>query len=74
MLENLLDHLFVPNKSEDSHLTLALGTGQGINLIYFLTFYLSTHEASAIKCKCGTKVELGFMKNDIVISGELLTL
>jgi hypothetical protein len=36
MLENLLDHLFVLNKSEDSHLTLALRAGQGINLINFL--------------------------------------
>jgi glycosyltransferase involved in cell wall biosynthesis len=36
MLENLLGHLFVLNKSEDPHLTLALGTGQGVKLIYFL--------------------------------------
>jgi hypothetical protein len=27
MLEDLLDHLFVLNKSEDSHLTPALGAG-----------------------------------------------
>jgi len=27
MLEDLLDHLFVLDKSEDSHLTLALGAG-----------------------------------------------
>jgi len=36
MLEDLLDHLFVLDKSEDSHLTLALGAGWGINLTYFL--------------------------------------
>jgi hypothetical protein len=36
MLEDLLDHLFVLNKSEDSHLTLALGAGQGVHLIDFL--------------------------------------
>ena len=36
MLEDLLDHLFVLDKSEDSHLTLALGAGQGVHFINLL--------------------------------------
>jgi hypothetical protein len=36
MLEDLLDHFLIFDESDDSHLTLAFGTGQGINLIYFL--------------------------------------
>jgi hypothetical protein len=48
MLEDLLDHLHVLDKSEDSHLTLALGAGLGINLIYFLNHYENS-VAMAIK-------------------------
>jgi hypothetical protein len=36
MPENLLDHFFIFDESDDSHLTLALRAGQGINLINFL--------------------------------------
>jgi len=36
MLKDLLDYLFALDKSEYSHLTLALGAGEGINLIYCL--------------------------------------
>ncbi len=36
MLEDLLDHFFIFDESDDSHLALAFGTGQGINLINFL--------------------------------------
>jgi hypothetical protein len=36
MLENLFDHFLIFDESDDSHLTLALGAGQGINLMYFL--------------------------------------
>jgi hypothetical protein len=36
MLEDLLDHFFIFDESDDSHLPLAFGTGQGINLINFL--------------------------------------
>ena len=36
MLEDLFDHLLIFDESEDSHLTLALGAGQGINLINLL--------------------------------------
>jgi len=35
MLKDLLDYLFALDKSEYSHLTLALGAGEGINLIYW---------------------------------------
>jgi hypothetical protein len=35
MLEDLLDHFFIFDESDDSHLPLAFGTGQGINLINF---------------------------------------
>lgn len=41
MLEDLLDHLSILDKSEDSHLTLALRAGEGINLIYFLSFLMA---------------------------------
>jgi hypothetical protein len=36
MLEDLFDHFLIFDESDDSHLTLALRAGQGINLIYFL--------------------------------------
>jgi hypothetical protein len=36
MRENLFDHFLIFDESDDSHLTLALGAGQGINLIKFL--------------------------------------
>jgi hypothetical protein len=34
--QDLLDHLFVIDKSEDSHLPLALGTDQGVHFVDFL--------------------------------------
>jgi hypothetical protein len=36
MPENLLDHFLIFDESDNSHLTLALGAGQGIHLINFL--------------------------------------
>jgi hypothetical protein len=36
MLEDLFDHFLIFDESDDSHLTLAFGTGQGINLKHFL--------------------------------------
>jgi hypothetical protein len=36
MLEDLFDHFLIFDESDDSHLTTALRTGQGINLIDLL--------------------------------------
>jgi len=36
MLEDLIDHLFVLDKSEDAHLALALGTSQRIHFVDLL--------------------------------------
>jgi len=36
MLEDFFDHFLIFDESDDSHLTTALGTGQGINFIDFL--------------------------------------